>query len=91
MDDIDTVSCDPRLGAEIERLTPTKDLRSKLGPFITESLSWAPLSKSKEKDLISLLRKKIDLFAWVHSHMHNIYTRVVCHPTAIDSSVKLLS
>lgn len=43
MDDSDTTRWDPRLRAESERLTPTKDLKEvQIRPFPTMSLSWAP-------------------------------------------------
>lgn len=49
------------------------------------------LSKSKEEDLITLLKKNIDLFAYAPSDMPNIDTIVACHCLVTYPSLEPMS
>lgn len=49
------------------------------------------LSRSKEEELVALLRRNVNLFSRAPSDMPDIDTRVVCHRLAIDPIVKLIS
>lgn len=93
MDNFYTRRGDPRLGAESERITPTKDMKEvHIGPLPHQvTKPDTSLSVFEEEDLIALLRRNIYLFAWTPSDIPGIDTRVVCHLLAIYPSVKLVS
>lgn len=46
------------------------------------------MSETEEQELIDVLRRNTDFFAWGPSYMHGIDIKVVCHCLAIDSTVK---
>lgn len=75
IDDADIVSWNPRLGP----------LHHQVTKLVTS------LFEFEEEDLITLLRKNIDMFAWAPLDMSGIDTRMVCHRLAIDAFVKLVS
>lgn len=81
MDDIDTTSWDLRLREENERLTSTEDLKEvQIGSLHHQVTKLgASFFKYEEEDLITLLRRNINLFAWAPSDIPDIYTRVTCH------------
>lgn len=57
--------------------------------FYTTKLSTS-LTKSEENELITLLRKNIDIFACTTYYMLEIDIRVVCQLLSINSSMKQL-
>lgn len=81
---------DPRLGAEAERLTPTRDLKEvQIGPYVHQVANISTfLSVEKERELVYQLIKNADLFVWDPSNMPRMYTKVVSHRLSIYPSAK---
>ena len=46
------------------------------------------LLEAMKAELIDLLRRNADLFAWAPADMHEIDSRVICHKLAIDPKVQ---
>lgn len=79
---------DPRLEAESERRNPTKDMKEvQIRPLNHKVTKMGTsFSEPEEVDLISLLRKNIDLSVLVPWDMPEIYTIMTCYRLNIDPS-----
>lgn len=74
-------------------IAPTKDLKEiQIDPLdhqVTEL--GTSLSEFEEKELVSLLKRSLDLFTFAPSNMSDMDTRVVCHCLVIGLIVKPVS
>lgn len=81
---------DPRLGAEAEKLTPTKDLKEvQIGPHAHQVMKMVTfLSVNEGWELVNQLIKNVILFTWTPSDMSGIDTKVVSHRLVFHHSAK---
>ena len=90
---VNMVDIDPRGDPREDSLAPQEE---------TEEVQIAPqsskithlgtnLSPKKEVEIVDILKRNIDLFAWKPSDMLDIDPNVMCHHLALDPGVKLVS
>lgn len=91
--EVNVASQDPRLHTKNEMLTLTEDLKDiQIGPLDHQVTKLGTsLFGSRERYVISLLKRNINLFAQGPSDMPEIDTRVLCQNLAIDSIVNSVS
>jgi len=89
-DNVNMMDLDPREENQQERLEPSETLREvAIGPHLHQSTKiGTSLAPSEEKDLIELLRKNLDLFAWAPSDMPDIDPSIACHHLDVNPTVK---
>ena len=89
-DSVNMVDLDPREEYQQKRLEPTETLKEvAIGPHPHQSTKiGTSLVPSEEEDLIDLLRKNLDLFAWAPSDMPDIDPRIACHHLDVNPMVK---
>lgn len=75
---------------EVERLTPTEDLKEvQIGPSDHQVTKiGTPLIEDEKQELVNRYIKNVDLFTLAPSNIHGIDTKVVSHHLAIDPSSK---
>jgi len=89
-DNVNMIDLDLREEYQHERLEPAEALKEvMIGPHPHQSTkignSQAP---SEEEDLIQLLRRNLDLFAWAPSDMLRIDPNIACHHLDVNPIVK---
>jgi len=89
-DSVNMIDLDPCEEHQQERLEPTQALKEvMIGPHPHQSTKiGTSLAPSEEENLIQLLQKNLDLFAWAPSNMPGIDPSIAYHHLDVNPTVK---